>query len=85
MFDETKSYWTDETVDITMAAHARLGRIKTSQATNPKHELSELGTSFSFGESVIYVLILGSKETGTANRTLLEWFFGEFSPLVAGE
>jgi hypothetical protein len=60
-----------------MAAKARLGRIKTSAATNPTYELSDLGSQFTFGESVAYVLFMGDRTTGTANRSWVEWLFGE--------
>lgn len=75
IFKETKSYWTDSIINIEMAAKARLGRIKTSAATNPTYELSDLGSQFTFGESVAYVLFMGDKKTGTANRSWVEWFF----------
>ena len=80
IFDETKSFWTDEILSIQMAANARVARIKTSQATNPTYELSELGKNFSFGESVAYMILLGDKNSGTANRSWVEFFFGEGVP-----
>ncbi|KAK3349058.1 Chloroperoxidase [Lasiosphaeria hispida] len=75
IFDETRTFWTDETLDIQMAANARVGRIKTSRATNPTYELSELGTAFTFGESVAYIILIGDKHSGTANRSWVEYFF----------
>ena len=61
-----------------MAANARVGRIKTSQATNPTYEMSELGDSFTYGESAAYIAFMGDKDSATANRTWVEWLFGEF-------
>jgi len=78
IFDETKTHFTADIINIEMAAKARLGRIKTSQATNPMYEMSELGNQFTFGESVAYVGLMGDKVSGTANRSWVEWFFGEF-------
>ncbi|KAK4244523.1 Chloroperoxidase [Corynascus novoguineensis] len=76
IFDETKSYWTnEETLDIKDAARARLGRIKASQATNPEYSMSELGDSFTYGESAAYVVVLGDKISGTIKRSWVEWFF----------
>ncbi|KAK4444575.1 Chloroperoxidase [Podospora aff. communis PSN243] len=75
VFDETKSHWTDEMINIEMGAKARYARIQTSSATNPSFELSELGSSFSFGESVAYVIVTGDKVSGTANRSWVEWLF----------
>jgi hypothetical protein len=76
VFEETKSHWTGDIVDIKMAANARAGRIKTSQATNPTYEMSDLGNAFTFGESAAYVVFLGDQK-GSANRTWLEFWFGK--------
>lgn len=82
VFDETKGYWGEgEVVDVGMAAEARAGRIRESRRVNPSFALSELGREFAFGESVAYVVFLGGRrgrEEGVANRTWVEWFFGEF-------
>jgi hypothetical protein len=79
VFEETKSHWTGDIVDIKMAANARAGRIKTSQATNPTYEMSDLGNAFTFGESAAYVVFLGDQK-GSANRTWLEFWFGKQPP-----
>lgn len=78
IFDETKAYWTDETVTFEMAADALLARQKSSNETNPEYSLSDLGSEFILGESVAYVVILGDRQTRTANRTWVEFWFGEF-------
>jgi hypothetical protein len=79
VFDETKSYFTGETVTLEMAAKARLARIKTSKATNPTYTMSELGDAFTYGESAAYVVVLGGdKKTATVKRSWVEWLFGEF-------
>lgn len=75
IFDETKSYWTGEIVDLQMSANARAARYKTSQATNPEYSMSELGDAFSLGESAAYVTIIGNKDNGTVPRSWLTWFF----------
>jgi len=75
IYEETKSYWTEEIIDIKTAARARLGRIKTSQATNPTYAMSELGDAFTYGESAAYVVVLGDKISGTVKRSWVEWFF----------
>jgi hypothetical protein len=80
VFDETKSYFTSETVTLEMAAKARLARIKTSKATNPTYTMSDLGDAFTYGESAAYVVVLGGdKKTATVKRSWVEWLFGEFS------
>ncbi|KAI8964654.1 Cloroperoxidase [Daldinia sp. FL1419] len=75
VFNETKSYWTGDVITIQMAANARVARLMTSNLTNPEYSLSHLGSDFSMGESVAYLAILGSKETGTVPRTYVEYLF----------
>jgi len=77
VFDKTKAFFTSDVVDVEMAAKARIARIKDSQANNPEYSLSELGTSFSFGESVAYIIALGDVETGTVQRERVEYLFGK--------
>ena len=78
MFDETKSYWKD-VIDISQAAAARIGRIKTSQATNPNFTLSDLGSAFSVGEAAAYIIVLGDRVSGTVDKTVVEYLFGKSS------
>ncbi|KAH6844772.1 Peroxidase, family 2-domain-containing protein [Chaetomium sp. MPI-CAGE-AT-0009] len=75
IFEETKSYWTDELITLKMAADARYYRIKTSQATNPEYTMSELGDAFTYGESAAYVVLFGDKESKTVPRSWVEWLF----------
>ncbi len=81
VFEETRSYWTDETITIQMAANARQARINTSKATNPTYQMSELGNDFTYGESAAYVVVFGNKTSGTVKRSWVEWLFGEAAPL----
>ncbi|KAK4223222.1 Chloroperoxidase, partial [Podospora fimiseda] len=75
IFDETRSYWTDELITFQMAADAMLARQRTSNETNPEYTMSELGRDFSIGENVAYVMVLGDKYGKKANRTWAEFFF----------
>lgn len=75
IFDETKSHWTAEIVDLQMSANARTARIKTSKATNPEYSMSNLGDAFSLGESAAYVVIIGDRKSATVPRGWLTWFF----------
>jgi hypothetical protein len=77
IFDQTRSYWTDDTVTIQMAANARLARYATSNATNPTFNISELGNEFSIGESAAYVTLLGDKISSTVKRSFVEYLFGK--------
>ncbi|KAK4120772.1 Chloroperoxidase [Parathielavia appendiculata] len=75
VYDETKSYFTSETVTLEHAARARLGRIKTCQAANPTYFMSELGNAFTFGESAAYVVVFGNKTSKTVPRSWVNWLF----------
>ncbi|KFA56383.1 hypothetical protein S40293_05040 [Stachybotrys chartarum IBT 40293] len=74
-YDETRSYWTGEFVDVQMAANARYARLQTANATNPSFSLSELGFQFGAGETAAYILVLGDRMSGTVRRSWLEYFF----------
>ncbi|KAK6078669.1 hypothetical protein SCUP234_06007 [Seiridium cupressi] len=75
VFDETRSYWTNNTVNPLMAASARLARISTYNATNPAFNMTETGQSFSLGETAAYMVVLGDRASSTANRAWVEYFF----------
>ncbi|KAF3065774.1 putative sterigmatocystin biosynthesis peroxidase stcC [Daldinia childiae] len=75
VFNQTKSYWTGDVITIQMAANARVARLMTSNLTNPEYTLSHLGSDFSIGESVAYLSILGSKETGEVPKAYVEYLF----------
>lgn len=65
-----------------MAADSRYARIITSNATNPKYELSPLGSDFSIGETAAYILFLGDRESATVRKDLVEYLFGTVLPVV---
>ncbi|KAI1105729.1 Cloroperoxidase [Jackrogersella minutella] len=75
VFNQTKSYWTGDVIDIQMAANARVARLMTSNLTNPEYSLSDLGAAFSVGESAAYIAILGDKVSGTVPKTYVEYLF----------
>lgn len=77
VFNQTKSYWTGDTITIQMASNARVARLMTSNLTNPEYSLSDLGSAFSIGESAAYVAILGDKKSGTVPKTWVEYLFGK--------
>jgi len=60
-----------------MAADSRFARVITSNKTNPKFELSELGDQFSIGETAAYILFLGDREGATVRKELVEYLFGK--------
>lgn len=76
IYDQSRAYWTDELIDIQMAANARLARMVDSVKYNPKFTLSELAADFSAGEGAGYMLVFGNKTEKKARRDLVEYFFG---------
>ncbi|KAI0881357.1 Cloroperoxidase [Annulohypoxylon maeteangense] len=75
VFNQTKSYWTGDTITIQMAANARVARLMTSNLTNPEYSLSDLGSAFSIGETAAYIGILGDKKSGTVPKSWVEYLF----------
>jgi hypothetical protein len=74
-FDQTRSYWTGDIINLTMVANARYARVETSNNTNPTFSMSQLGLAFSYGESAAYVGILGDKVSGTVPKKFVEYLF----------
>lgn len=77
IFDQTRSYWTSPRINVTQAAHARLARVHTSNATNPTFTLTSTGLKFSFGETSAYIIVLGDRVAGTVRRAWVEYLFGK--------
>ncbi|KAF2263240.1 Cloroperoxidase [Lojkania enalia] len=75
VFDETRSYWKGPIINLQMAADSRLARLITSNATNPNYTLSDLGSTFSIGETAAYILMLGNPKSGTVRKALVEYLF----------
>ncbi len=80
VFNQTRSFWTNETITVQMAADARAARIKTSMGTNPTYTMSNVGKAFSVGESAAYILTFGGKDAGTSNRSFVEYMFCKYIP-----
>jgi hypothetical protein len=77
---ETTSYFTTEMITIQQLADARMGRLVTSQATNPNFTLSGLADGFSWGECASFFEILADGTTGTVNRTFIDYWFRKHLP-----
>lgn len=82
IFAETQSYWHGPVINTTMAAKARVARIRTSNATNPEFGLSQTGVTFSLGEAAAYLMFLGERVNLTAPKNVVEYLFGEFSLVI---
>ncbi|KAK8100496.1 Chloroperoxidase [Apiospora kogelbergensis] len=75
IFAETQSYWHGPVINTTMAAKARVARIRTSNATNPEFGLSQTGVTFSLGEAAAYLMFLGERVNLTAPKNVVEYLF----------
>ncbi|KAF9885065.1 hypothetical protein FE257_000796 [Aspergillus nanangensis] len=82
---ETASHFTTPMITVEQVAKARMGRLATSKATNPEHELSALADGFSWGECASFFEIMADGTTGTVNKTFIEyWFRNERMPTEIG-
>ncbi|KAK8052551.1 Cloroperoxidase [Apiospora rasikravindrae] len=85
IFAETRSYWPDPVISVRQAAAARLGRLQTSNRTNPAFELNKTGALASVAETAIYLIAFGDVEAGTVRREYVEYLFEhERLPLELG-
>ncbi|KAF3024790.1 hypothetical protein E8E14_008205 [Neopestalotiopsis sp. 37M] len=75
IFNQTRSWWTEDIIDTTMAANARYARVQTSNTTNPTFSSSQLGSDFGYGESAAYIIVLGNKTSGTVDKRIVEYLF----------
>ncbi|KAF2675699.1 Cloroperoxidase [Lentithecium fluviatile CBS 122367] len=75
IFNETRKFWTAPTVDMDMLANAKLARQVESRAFNPTYTFTQKAEGFSRGEVSSFVVMFGDMEAGTANRSLVEFFF----------
>ncbi|KAI9375899.1 Chloroperoxidase [Aspergillus egyptiacus] len=85
VWSETASYFTTPMITIQQVADARMGRLATSQQTNPEHSLSLLADAFSWGECASFFEIMADGTTGTVAREYIEyWFRNERMPTELG-
>jgi hypothetical protein len=77
VYNQTRTYWTGDLIDIQMAANARLARMIDSVKYNPQFALSELATEFSAGEGAGYMLVFGNKTEKMTRRDFVDYFFGK--------
>ena len=79
IYGETKSYFTEEYVDVPAAAKARLARVTTSNLTNPEFDLTAARMGASFTETGFYLSVMGDAVEGVAKREWVNIFFGTYS------
>ncbi|KAH8892745.1 Cloroperoxidase [Thozetella sp. PMI_491] len=75
IFDQTRVYWTAETLDANMLANGKVARQIESKAFNPNYTFTSNTEQFSLGEVAAPVIAFGDMETVHVNRTLVEYFF----------
>ncbi|CAG8390883.1 unnamed protein product [Penicillium salamii] len=76
IFNETKAYWTSETLTPAMLANSKIARQINSKAYNPNYKFTSKTEQFSLGEVAAPVIAFGNTQSGEVNRTLVEYFFG---------
>jgi hypothetical protein len=77
IFDETRAYWTDSIIDVDMLANGKIARQIASKAFNPTYTFTSTTEQFSLGELAAPIIAFGDMQSGTVNRTLVEYFFGK--------
>ena len=79
IFEETKAYWTGPILDPEMLADSKVARQINSKAYNPTYTFNAKTEQFSLGEVAAPIIAFGDIQTGTVNRSLVEYFFGELT------
>jgi hypothetical protein len=82
IFDQTRMYWTGNPLDANMLANGKVARQLQSKAGNPTYTFTSTMEQFSLGEVAAPILVFGDIEAATVNRTLVEYFFGEFDETI---
>lgn len=77
IFDETKSYWPNETISIHDGANALFLRQKNAKSINPSYDLPYEQLVNAIGQTAMYLGVFGTYAAGDANRAWVEYFFGK--------
>lgn len=80
IFEETKSYWPNETISVRDGANALFQRQKSAKSVNPSYDLPYEQLVNAIGQTAMYLGVFGTYTSGDANRTWVEYFFGEQDP-----
>ncbi|KAI1463053.1 Cloroperoxidase [Daldinia caldariorum] len=75
VFNETRSHWTGDIIDMQIAVNALLARVETSKAMNPDFTLSFRASNFIFAENAAFIMVLGDRETMTVDKARVEYVF----------
>jgi hypothetical protein len=77
-FASSKSFWTTSLLSAQQLANSKLARQIDSRAYNPTYTFTATMEQFSLGELAAPIIAFGDSEEGTADRALVEYFFGEW-------
>lgn len=77
VFDTTKAFWTEETLDANQIAMGKVFRQVVSKSTNPEYKFTANVENFSLGEMAAPILIFGDIAAGTTPRDQIISFFGK--------
>lgn len=75
IFDETRAYWTNETMTATMLANSKMARQLASKSFNPDYVFTSTTEQFSLGELSAPIIAFGDMIEGLVARDLVEYFF----------
>lgn len=85
IFAETVSYWTTDKITIAQQAKARLARMASAKAINPKFALTEQQIKGSLLENSLILMLFGDGLNGNADKKqVISWFETEKIPYELG-
>jgi len=82
IYNASRQWWTEDLVTAQMLANSKIFRQLESRATNQNYTFSALAEEFSLGEVSAPIVAFGSLEDGTTNRTLMDYFFSEYTNIA---
>lgn len=68
-----------------MLTNSKLARQINSRATNPTYTFPAMTEEFSLGEIAAPIVAFGHIESGTVNRSLVEYFFRRSHPYLCAK
>lgn len=75
---QTKSYFTEEIIDIQHASDARVSRLFWSNWTNPEYNWTKSAApAATFGAVTLFMSVLGDNEAGTVRKDFVNELFGK--------
>jgi hypothetical protein len=75
-FASSRKFWTSSVLTAEQLANSKILRQIDSRAFNPSYTFTSTMEQFSLGELAAPIIAFGDSEAGTADRALVEYFFG---------